>query len=152
MCTAADLRSRLVDHIAAHVPPTGAPAWKRYAEPAVMLKRAKSLTNGAWALNWREVAPVDRVTRPKTLATALWTVLVSYQLSPASAGGKTTEEQLVATYMDSLRAHLFTGLQGGVGATGSTHVWDGEAVEAALPDGWVFASIRGSSTFYLDME
>lgn len=152
MATSAEVRAGVVAHLERFVPPAGSPAWKRYAEPAAMLRRAKSLTNGAWALDWRTVSPVDRVTRPKTLARAEWLVLVTYQLSPAAAAGKTTEEQLLTEYLDALRLHLFTGPLGAHDSRETTHTWDGEAVEAAVLDGWVLASLRGISTFYLDME
>ena len=150
---AAELRGNLADHVGAHVPPTGSPAWKRYAEPAAMLRRAKSLTNGGWALDWSAVEPAQGVTRPLCLAVATWAIMVSYQLSPAATGGKLAEEQLVSVYADSLRAHLFGFLQGGAQAMhGCTHVWDGEDVKDALPDGWVWLTMRGKTTFYLRME
>lgn len=156
MSTLSAIHGAFVGFVAGYTPDTagGEPAWKRYSDPALFMSRyARGLEHGAYVCSIASIRDIGEQQRDVAKVRAEWSVLTSYQLSPAVSGGKTAEEATVYSWIDRQLAYLFAsgGAQSTIGTVGlSLHL---DTIDLSTPlDGWVWATIRGTTgPFYLNL-
>lgn len=156
MSTLTQVQSAFTGFVGGYTPDTagGEPSWKRYADPDLFMSRwARGLEHGAYACSLSPIRDIGEAQQGIARVRADWSLRVSYQLSPGTAGGKTAEEATVYTWVDRQLGYLFAGggAQSTIGAVGlSLHL---DAIEMSSPlDGWVWSILRGSTgPFYLSL-